>query len=114
MAIRLPEKLSLTEKHGHTHFLQEPEAYEKPQSKVAVPEPSSSAQSELKSQSLSSPKASGLREATEKPLIILVIGGPGSGKGTQCKKISERYGGGCRSGIFILKLSSEIGSFGHI
>jgi hypothetical protein len=37
-----------------------------------------------------------LREATEKPLVIFVIGGPGSGKGTQCAKIVEKYGGGFR------------------
>ncbi|TWW73569.1 Adenylate kinase isoenzyme 5 [Takifugu flavidus] len=27
-----------------------------------------------------------------RPKVILVIGGPGSGKGTQCMKIAERYG----------------------
>lgn len=37
-----------------------------------------------------------LREATEKPKIIFVIGGPGSGKGTQCAKIVKKYGGGVR------------------
>lgn len=42
------------------------------------------------------PSGLDLKEATEKPLIIFVIGGPGSGKGTQCKKILEKYGGGLR------------------
>ena len=37
-----------------------------------------------------------LRETTEKPLIMFVIGGPGSGKGTQCAKIVEKYGKGFR------------------
>ena len=37
-----------------------------------------------------------LRETSEKPLIIFVIGGPGSGKGTQCAKIVEKYGKGFR------------------
>ena len=42
------------------------------------------------------PSGNELREAEEKPMIIFVIGGPGSGKGTQCKKIVEKYGGGFR------------------
>ena len=28
----------------------------------------------------------------QKPRIIFVVGGPGSGKGTQCAKIKEKYG----------------------
>lgn len=29
---------------------------------------------------------------SNKPIIIFVIGGPGAGKGTQCKKIAELFG----------------------
>uniref|UniRef100_A0A672L9R5 Adenylate kinase isoenzyme 5 n=1 Tax=Sinocyclocheilus grahami TaxID=75366 RepID=A0A672L9R5_SINGR len=32
-----------------------------------------------------------------RPKVILIIGGPGSGKGTQCLKIAERYGFECVS-----------------
>ena len=42
------------------------------------------------------PSGNELREAEEKPMIIFVIGGPGSGKGTQCKMIVEKYRGGFR------------------
>lgn len=42
------------------------------------------------------PSGNELREAEEKPMIIFVIGGPGSGKGTQCKMIVDKYGGGFR------------------
>lgn len=42
------------------------------------------------------PSGGELREATEKPIIVFVIGGPGCGKGTQCKKIVEKYRGGFR------------------
>jgi len=42
------------------------------------------------------PEANALREVTEKPLVIFVIGGPGSGKGTQCAKIIDKYRGGIR------------------
>lgn len=42
------------------------------------------------------PSGNELREAEEKPMIIFVVGGPGSGKGTQCKMIVDKYGGGFR------------------
>ena len=31
------------------------------------------------------------RESNDKPNVIFVIGGPGCGKGTQCKKIVENF-----------------------
>jgi UMP-CMP kinase len=33
-----------------------------------------------------------IKPAEEKPCVIFVLGGPGSGKGTQCAKISDHYG----------------------
>nr|KAF6482965.1 adenylate kinase 1 [Rousettus aegyptiacus] len=32
------------------------------------------------------------REKLKKTKIIFVVGGPGSGKGTQCEKIVQKYG----------------------
>ena len=33
-----------------------------------------------------------LSDASDKPVIFFVLGGPGAGKGTQCAKIVEKYG----------------------
>ena len=85
-----------------------------PQQQPAVPHPEPPAPKPLASGS--APQAATLREATEKPLIIFVIGGPGSGKGTQCTKIVETYGGGFRhlsTGDLLraeVKKGSELGS----
>ena len=42
--------------------------------------------------SRSSRRSSGLTAAESEPLVYFVMGGPGSGKGTQCEKLVSRYG----------------------
>ncbi|XP_063423864.1 adenylate kinase isoenzyme 5-like isoform X3 [Mytilus trossulus] len=38
------------------------------------------------------PQAPGAEEALKSTKVVFVLGGPGSGKGTQCKKIVEKFG----------------------
>jgi len=64
--------------------------------------------------------ASGVK-GSAKPIVVFVLGGPGSGKGTQCSKISETYGfvhisaGDCLREERV-KADSELGALieGHI
>ncbi|GJP53782.1 hypothetical protein CLOM_g12920 [Closterium sp. NIES-68] len=59
----------------------------------AVVSPSESiAFSEASSEGSAGKSASGGPDGSFKPQIIFVLGGPGSGKGTQCAKIVEEYG----------------------
>ncbi|KAK1334106.1 hypothetical protein QTO34_005106 [Cnephaeus nilssonii] len=44
------------------------------------------------SENLRSEEDSKAREKLKKTKIIFVVGGPGSGKGTQCEKIVQKYG----------------------
>lgn len=51
-----------------------------------------------------------VHEAFEKQAVVFVLGGPGSGKGTQCEKLVEKYGFGHFSTGDMLRKEAEKGT----